>query len=253
MKKEEKREINNTYTRFTQCISIAGYLIDPSADPNVFHLVESGDYGRPGETNRAKNAIDRSLSQIKICKAESQALETKLRNEYFTKWDESCDVGEFHGFSRGNLDGLLDKISDKFQATGNDVRTKLKGIQWASEWTYKVYEFTFGSVVDSGTVYFGMIALGKEGSEVEESFDAVTCLYKLDFTVAKVKVEQRRRKRILGINAGTDRRDWYENKNLGFITKKTLTNFCRLKALDAFCKEGLASSVNDVLSIEDVD
>ena len=115
-----------------------------------------------------------------------------------------------------------------------------------------MYEFTFGTVVDSGTVYFGMIALGKERGTDGNSFDAVTCLYKLDFVVAKVKVEKRRKKRVLGINAGTDRRDWWENKNLDFVTQKALKNFCRMKALDAFCRQGLASSVNDVPSIEDI-
>lgn len=243
--------MGNTSTSTTRINE--GHTIDPSGDPNVFHLIESGDFGREGDARRARNAIDRSLSQIKVCREESQDLEAKLRQEYFTKWDESCDVAEFHGFSRGKLDDLFSKIHDKFQVTGNDVRPKLKGIRWASDWTYKVYEFTFGSVVDSGTVYFGMIALGKEGDQEAESFDAVTCLYKLDFTVAQIRVERRKTERVLGIKTGSHKRVWYEPKNLGFVTQKALTNFCRLKALDAFCRQGLASSVNNVASIENVD
>ena len=45
--------------------------------------------------------------------------------------------------------------------------------------------------MDSGTVYFGMIALGKEQAGGADSFDAVTCLYKLDFTVAKIKKKRK--------------------------------------------------------------
>ena len=180
-------------------------------------------------------------------------MESKLRSEYFTQWDENCDVAEFHGFSKARLDDLLDKINARFAVTGNDIRPKLQGIQWASEWTYKVYEFQFGKVIDSGTVYFGMIALGKEKSSGSESFDAVTCLYKLDFTVAKVKVEKRKPKRTMGIRTGTSRRDWWESKNLDFVTQRALTNFCRRKALDEFHRQGLASSVNNVGSIADID
>ena len=180
-------------------------------------------------------------------------MQTKLQNEYFTQWDENCDVGEFYGFSKERLGELLNKINAKFEATGNDVRSKLTCIKWASEWTYKVYEFRFGRVIDSGTVYFGMIALGKEKNCGVDSFDAVTCLYKLDFTVAKVKVEKRKPKRTLGFRTGTSRRDWWESKSLDFVTQKALTNFCRLKALDAFCRQRLASSVNNVRLIEDTD
>ena len=232
---------------------LVGHHIDPSAQPSSFHLVESGDCGTVGLGQRASDAIDRSLSRIKICRSESEALETKLRDEYFSQWDESCDVGEFHGFSKERLDDLLHKINARFEETGNDLKSKLQGIRWVSEWTYKVYEFQFGKVIDSGTVYFGMIALGKEKSSGMESFDAVTCLYKLEYTVAKVKVEKRKPKRTLGVRTGTSRRDWWESKNLDFVTQKALTNFCRMKAVDEFRRKGLASSVNNVQSIEDTD
>ena len=214
--------------------------------------MESGDIGRPGDNRRAEAAIKQSLSQIKVCRSESQALETMLRNEYFTKWEETCDVNEFHGYSRGRLDDLFARIHDTFKATGNDVRPKLKGIQWASQWSYKVFEFTYGSVMDSGTVYFGMIALGKEQSNGEDNFDAVTCLYKLDFTLAKIKVEQRRPKRTLGVRTGTHRRDWWETKKLDFVTQNALTNFCRGKALDTFRAKGLVSSINEVSSLANI-
>ena len=214
--------------------------------------MEFGDVSRSGENRRAKAAIDKSLSQIKACQSESQALETKLRNEYFTKWEETCDVNEFHGYSKGRLDELFARIHDAFKVTGHDVRPKLRGIQWASQWSYKVYEFTYGSDMDSGTVYFGMIALGKEQSSGEDSFDAVTCLYKLDFTVAKIKVEKRKPKRTLGFKTGTHRRDWRETKKLDFVAQNALTNFCKVKALDTCSKKGLASSVNEVSSLSDI-
>ena len=94
------------------------------------------------------------------------------------------------------------------------IRPKLRGIHRASQWSYKVYEFTYGCAMDSGTVYFGMIALGKEQSSEEDSFDAVTCLYKLDSTVAKIKVEKRKPKRTFGFKTGTHRRYWRETKKI---------------------------------------
>ena len=211
--------------------------------------MESGDVCRPGENRRADAAINQSLSQIKVCRSESQALENTLRKQYFTKWVETCAVNEFHGYSKGRLEDLFARIHDTFKVTGNDVRAHLKGIQWASQWSYKVYEFTYGSVMDSGTVYFGMIALGKEQSSGGDSFDAVTCLYKLDFTVAKIRVEKKTPKRTLGVRRGTRKRVWYETKKLDFVTQNALTNFCRVKALDTFCMKGLTSSINEVSSL----
>ena len=137
-----------------------------------------------------------------------------------------------------------------FKVTGIDVRPKLNAILWANQWSYKVYEFTYGSDMDTGTVYFGMIALGKEQAGGGDSFDAVTCLYKLDFTVAKIKKEEKTVQRVLGINFGViDRNIWYEKKKLDFVTQNALNNFCRVKALDAFRKKGLTSSINEVSSL----
>lgn len=230
-----------------------GCQINPSRDPHYFRQIESGDCLSQLGNQRALAAINSSLSRMKVCRAASQDLERTLRSEYFTKWDENCDVAEFRGFSRDMLGEFFDKIHEKFKVTGTDIRPKLRGIEWAETWSHKVYEFSFGNVLDSGTIYFGMIALGKEKTPNGDSFDAITCLYKLDFTIAQERVTRRTEEYFLGSLIKYDVSTWYESRSLGFVTQKALKNFCRIKALDAFYKRGLASSINCTSSIDDVD
>ena len=189
---------------------------------------------------------------MRVCKAASRSLERILRQEYFTNWDENCDVSEFRNFTRYELDNLFDKIHEMFSVTGTDIRPKLRGIQWADTWSHKVYEFSFGNLSGSGTIYFGVIALGKEKSAAGDTFDAITCLYKLDFKIGEEKVTKRTYKHFLGIEVDSQTSTWYETKTIGFVTQKALANFCRVKALVAFQKRGLASSINDVLTFEDL-
>ena len=170
-------------------------------------------------------------------------LERTLRDEYFTRWDENCDVAEFRGFRTNELESLFSKIQDKFQITGKDIRPKLRGIQWAGSWTNKVYEFSFGELNGSGTVYFGVIALSRDTTTYGDRFNSITCLYKLSFAIGDVKVTERTEKYFLGIPDGSHSSTWYERKNLKFVTRDALANFCRVKALDAFHREGLTSFV----------
>ena len=145
-----------------------------------------------------------------------------------------------------------DKINTKFQVTGENIRPKLEVALWTGEWSYKIYKV--GHIIDSGTNYFGLIALGKERIAGEESFNAVTFLYKLDVGVARVKCETRTRHRFLGITYNKEYHEMWETKSLDFATRRSLTNFCRIKALDALCRQGLAPyGVNNVLSIEDIE
>ena len=233
-------------------ISFVGHRINPSDEPYYFHLIETGDGDPTWSDERAKRAIDSSLSSIKVCKAASRRLEERLRSEYFTSWDEHCDVAEYRSFSRDKMDDLFNKIHDKFCVTGTDIRPKLRGIRWADTWTHKVYEFSFGNLNSSGTIYFGVIALEKNKTAKGDIFDAITCLYKLDFTIGEEKCTERKDEYFLGIPVASETNTSYKTKSLGFATQMAMTNFCRVKALDAFHKRGLTSFVNDCPSIEDV-
>ena len=197
--------------------------------------------------------MDRSCSQIRICRSDVNALQAKLRREYFSKWDENFVVDEYRGFSRARFSELLDKVNTKFKVTGENIRPKMEAALYAGDFSYKIYKI--GHTVDSGTNYFGLVALGKEKIAGKESFNAITFLYKLDIAVAKIRYDTRTSHYALGfIPVGDEEHTRWETKSLDFATKQSLTNFCRIKAFDAFCRQGLASyGVNDVPSIEDIE
>ncbi|WAR15888.1 hypothetical protein MAR_030482 [Mya arenaria] len=223
----------------------AGFQIDPTHSPIYFHSIENGT--ETPSTGSARAHISSAMEAVKICKTEAEQLQEKLQNEYFTRWNETCDVQDFNGIASSELDSLLHKISERFTINGKNIYAKISGIRFAKEIDVNIFEFTFGEELSSGTIHFGMIAISKESASLE----AVSCLYTLDFAVARVRVEKKRKKRILGINAGTDRRSWLEPKSLGFVTQRALINFCRMKALTEFQRRGIITNINDVPSIED--
>ncbi|XP_061182537.1 uncharacterized protein LOC133190870 [Saccostrea echinata] len=223
-----------------------GFQVDPRRSPNYFHSIQKGEHGVNNGTS--KQRIDSSMSTLKVCSKEAFSLQEKLQNEFFTRWKEDCNVQEFHGFAISQMDNLLHKISDKFVINGKNIYSKLQGIRFCEEFDVNIYEFTFGEELSSGVVHFGMVAISK----VNSALDAVSCLYTLNFEVAKVLVTKKRKKRFLGINAGTDRKSWYEPKSLGFVTQRALVNFCRYKALTEFKRKNFVSSINDVPSIDGI-
>lgn len=176
------------------------------------------------------------------------SLQGTLQNEFFSRWDENCNVREYKGFDVTNLDELLHKISDNFVINGMNLYNKLSIIEFCKEEEVNIYEFTFGQVLSSGHVNFGMVAISKENNVL----DAISCLYTLNFEIATVLVTRRKKKRFAGINMGTSRRSWHEPKSLGFITQRAFVNFCRYKAMQEFTKRNLVTEINTVSSLADV-
>lgn len=101
-----------------------------------------------------------------------------------------------------------------------NLYNKLSIIEFCKEEEVNIYEFTFGQVLSSGHVNFGMVAISKENN----ALDAISCLYTLNFQIATVLVTRRKKKRFAGINMGTSRRSWHE-------PKRAFVNFCRYKAI----------------------
>lgn len=175
-------------------------------------------------------------------------LQETLQNEFFSRWDENCNVREYKGFDVTKMDELLHKISDNFVINGMNLYNKLSIIEFCKEEEVNIYEFTFGQVLSSGHVNFGMVAISKENNVL----DAISCLYTLNFQIATVLVTRREKKRFAGINMGTSRRSWPEPKSLGFITQRVFVNFCRYKAMQEFNKRNLVTEINTVSSLADV-
>lgn len=176
------------------------------------------------------------------------SLQETLQNEFFSRWVENCNVREYKGFDVTKMDELLHKISDNFVINGMNLYNKLSIIEFCKEEDVKIYEFTFGQELSSGLVNFGMVAISRENNVL----DAISCLYTLNFEIARVLVTKKKRKRFAGINMGTSRKSWYEPKSLGFITKRAFLNFCRYKAMQEFTKRNLVTVIYDVSSLTDV-
>lgn len=125
-----------------------------------------------------------------------------------------------------------------------NLYNKLSIIEFCKEEEVNIYEFTFGQVLSSGHVNFGMVAISKENNVL----DAISCLYTLNFQIATVLVTRRKKKRFAGINMGTSRRSWHEPKSLGFITQRAFVNFCRYKAMQELNKRNLVTDKYCVFS-----
>ena len=232
---------------FNLNFDFTGHQIDPSSKPAVTHTVEFGDDQTRGDHERnAKLAFRNSLSEINVNRNERSALEARLRQDYFMSWHESFDISEFYGFSEKKLDDLLNKITNKFSITGNNVRPKLNEIKWAENVDYRFFEFNFGSV-HGGSVYFGMIALAKQKTSAGKSFDSITGLYSLNFQPGRIRHEKRRVKRKFGIEYGSWTEVWHDPVNIGYLTQETVKNFCRAKAMDMFAEKGLLTASKDEL------
>lgn len=196
----------------------------------------------------SRNLIDSAMSDVRVCSKEAHLLQKELKNTFFSKWNENVKVKEFSGFDLCKMEELLCKISDSFDIYRHDVYKKLHAIEFSREVGVRVYEFTFGEKLDSGVIHFGMIAVSKD----EKDFNAISCLYTINFEIAKVLVTKTVHNTFLGFDTGTERERWYEEKNLGFLTNRGLINLCRYRVLKEFKARNLISSMNEVPSLKDI-
>ena len=223
--------------------------VDPAAEPDYLHKIIADQSGWCTGENSAQGNVERALSRVKVCKQEAIAVQDRLRNEYFSEWDETCEVMEARKFSIYRLEELVSKLEEQYRGVSFDIRSKIQGIRWASSWSHKVFEFTFGGNIDSGEVYFGIICLAK--SPYGQKIDAVSSLYRLNFTPAQEAVVTVETFQLLGfipvyneISSVHHRR-----KNLGYFSKQQISNFCRMKAMEAFKSRGFIHHVPYVTSL----
>ncbi|XP_067018086.1 uncharacterized protein [Acropora muricata] len=227
--------------------------VNPGAEPEYLHEILTDDVSGYGcSSNSAQENVETVLSRVKVCKPEAVAVENRLRSEYFSKWDETCEVIEATEISVHNLKDLVSKLEHQYRGVNFNIRKKIQGIHWASSWSHKLFEFTFGDKIDSGEVYFGIMCLAK--SSDGQTVDAVSSLYKLNFTLAREKVIETETFQLLGFIPLDSRTTvHYRTRNLGYFSKKQISNFCRMKAMEAFKSKGFIHHVPYVTSLSAVD
>ena len=159
-------------------------------------------------------------------------------------------VMESKGISIENIHDFLDHLEDAYEGVDKEMRKKMNGIHWASEWSYKIVEFKYNAANDSGARY-GMIAFGK--SKDGKFVDCIYCLYKLDFKVAPEKIITKKEHSVLwGLVKWETVQEKVQERVLGVKSLKRIKNFFRFKALEGFYQEGLIDQINVVPSLEDV-
>ena len=226
--------------------------MDPGAEPEYLHEILTDDLTTAYTGNSAQENMEKALSRVKVCKQDSVSVQNSLRNEYFSAWNETCEVTEARKISISNLAELVSKLEDQYRGVNFDIRRKIEAIRWAPSWSHKIFEFTFGDNIDSGEVYFGMICLAK--SPDGQTIDAISSLYKLDFTLAQERIVTEETFQLLGfIPLDTNRTVQYRRKNLGHFSKKQISNFCRVKAMEAFKNRGFIHRVPYVSSLSAID
>ena len=157
---------------------------------------------------------------------------------------------EAKGIAIENIQSFLDHLQDAYEGIDEEMRKKMNGIKWASEWAYKVMEFKYNSSSDSSARY-GMIAFGK--SKDGKFVDCMYCLYKLDFKVAPERIITKKEHSVLwGLVKWESVEERVQERVLGVKSLKRIKNFFRFKALEGFYNEGLIDRINVVPSIEDV-
>ena len=222
--------------------------VDPAAEPDYLHEIITDQSGWCTGENSVQGNVETALSRVKVCKQEAIAVQDRLRNEYFSDWDETCEVMEARKLSIDRLEELVSKLEKQYRGVNFDIRSKIQGIRWASSWSHKVFEFTFSDKIDSGEVYFGIICLAK--SPDGQKIDAVSSLYKLNFTPAQEAVVRLETFQLLGfIPVGTEISVHHRRKKLGYFSKQQMSNFCRMKAMEAFKSRGFIHHVPYVTSL----
>lgn len=210
------------------------------------HITENGT--DLSHTGTSAQRIDSSMSRVKVSIEDANQLQSKLVREYFSNWNEKCEIREYRGYRDNQIETLLQKVSDSFRINGVDIYSKISGIRFAKEIDVKIFDFSFGDELSSGVVHFGMIAITK----CNNTLDALSCLYTLNFSMGRTLVTKTKETTFLGIPCGEEKESWYENKSLGFVTQRALVNFCRVKALKEFKQQNFVSRLNDVRSLDEI-
>ena len=157
---------------------------------------------------------------------------------------------EAKGIAIESIQSFLDHLQEAYEGIDEEMRQKMNGIEWESEWPYKVMEFKYNSSSDSSTRY-GIIAFGK--SKDGKFLDCMYCLYKLDLKVTPERIiTTKQHSSLWGLVKWRTVEEKEKERVLDVNSLKRIQNFFRFKALEGFYKEGLIDQISVVPSIEDL-
>lgn len=223
---------------------IEGVRVDPSRSPQYIHSAVIATHGK--YSSQSRNRIDASLSVVKVCSNEAHSVERKLREEYFSKWNEMCRLNEYQGFGLSQTEELINMISNDIAIDKEVISNKLRGINFCSTFDVKIVDFMSEDKFNSGIINFGMVAISKENNVLSAS----SCLYTLEIKKAEELVTKTTTYKLLGFRIWTNTKCSSEKKSLQFVTRQELENFCRYKALVEFNKHKFVSKINNVSSLK---
>ena len=90
--------------------------VNPAAVPDYLHeIITDNESGYCTSENSAQGNVERALSGVKVCKQEAITVQNRLRNEYFSEWDETCEIIEARKLSISKLQELVSKLEEQYR------------------------------------------------------------------------------------------------------------------------------------------
>lgn len=217
--------------------------------PTPEYVEHTDDKAGTEQPTSALQKIKNSLYSVKVSRHDATEVQRKLEGELLSKLNDSFEVMEAKGIPVAKIEQFLDHLVDTYEGIDQEMRKKMGGILYASDWAHKKFEFKYNERDNSGASY-GMVAFGKSADQ--KTVDCVYILYKISFKIAPKQIIETTQNSILwGLIHWEGKEVRIEERTLGVKTAHKLQNFFHYKAMNAFFKEGYIDTINYVPSIED--
>ncbi|KAL5251435.1 hypothetical protein ACHWQZ_G016964 [Mnemiopsis leidyi] len=162
--------------------------------------------------------------------------EEQVRGLTFDKFEEKFLSQVMEGINLYDFEKVVERLANRHSLPADKKEEILDG-QYAAKNYLVSKEFVFNVGQDSQLVYMKVATIKTSDSKI----DLALMYYRLDFKLAPMKIETRRKKRFLGIKTGTRTSIHYEPRNLSEKDQDCFTNFFRYKALKGFLLENPAA------------
>ncbi|VDI63057.1 Hypothetical predicted protein [Mytilus galloprovincialis] len=94
--------MGNTHSSIEE--HIEGHTADLGKAPSFMHIIENGP--NLSSTGTAAQRIDSAMSLVRVSIEHAKQLQSTLKQECFSKWEEECKILEFHGYEANQIETL---------------------------------------------------------------------------------------------------------------------------------------------------